>query len=69
MIANLFRISQMEEKLRKDYIQGAENATNVHYNVGREVRSAIDKIGGTMAEELPIMEKVYNKSKKNRRNV
>lgn len=57
MIANLFRISQTEEKLRKDQIQGAENATSVYYNVGREVRSAIEKIGGTMPEDLPTPEK------------
>lgn len=57
LIANLFRISQTEEKIRKDQIQGAENATSVHYNVGREVRSAIEKIGGTMPEDLPTPEK------------
>ena len=57
LIANLFRISQTEEKLRKDTIQGADKATNVHYNVGKEVRSAIEKIGGTMPEDLPTPEK------------
>ena len=48
LIANLFRISQTEEKLRKDKIQGADKATSVHYNVGKEVRTAIEKIGGIM---------------------
>ena len=57
LIANLFRISQTEEKLRKDHVQGAAAATSVHYNVGREVRSAIKKIGGTMPEDLPKPEK------------
>ena len=57
LIANLFRISQTEEKLRKDHIQGAENATETHYKVGREVRKAIEKIGGTMPEDLPTPEK------------
>ena len=57
LIANLFRISQTEEKLRKDTIQGADKATNVHYNVGKEVRTAIEKIGGTMPEDLPTPEK------------
>lgn len=57
LIANLFRISQTEEKLRKDQIQGAEKATSVHCNVGREVCSAIEKIGGTMPEDLPTPEK------------
>lgn len=57
LIANLFRISQTEEKLRKDSVKGAEKATSIHYNVGKEVRSAIKKIGGTMPEDLPTPEK------------
>lgn len=57
LIANLFRISQTEEKLRKDEICGADKATSVHYNVGKEVRAAIEKIGGTMPEDLPTPEK------------
>lgn len=57
LIANLFRISQTEEKLRKDDIHGADDATSVHYNVGKEVRTAIEKIGGTMPEDLPTPEK------------
>ena len=57
LIANLFRISQTEEKLRKDQVKGAEIATGVHYNVGKEVRTAIEKIGGTMPEDLPTPEK------------
>ena len=57
LIANLFRISQTEEKIRKDQVQGADEATTVHYNVGKEVRTAIEKIGGTMPEDLPTPEK------------
>ena len=57
LIANLFRISQTEEKLRKDKICGAEIATSVHYNVGKEVRTAIENIGGTTPENLPTPEK------------
>ena len=57
LIANLFRISQTEEKLRKDNIIGAEKATSTHYAVGREVRKAIEKIGGTMPKDLPTPEK------------
>lgn len=57
LIANLFRISQTEEKLRKDAVQGATAATSVHYNVGREVRAAIKNIGGTMPEDLSKPEK------------
>ena len=57
LIANLFRISQTEEKLRKDKVDDAETATKVHGAVGREVRKAIKEIGGTMPEDLPTPEK------------
>ncbi len=57
LIANLFRISQTEEKLRKDAVDTAKTATSVHYSVGKEVRTAIEKIGGTMPEDLPTPEK------------
>ena len=57
LVANLFRISQTDEKLRKDAVKGADAATSVHYNVGKEVRNAIEKIGGTMPEDLPTPEK------------
>lgn len=43
LIANLFRISQTEEKLRKDGVDSADTATAVHYKVGSEVREAIEK--------------------------
>ena len=57
LIANLFRISQTEEKLRKDNISDADTATSVHHSVGKEVRKAIEEIGGTMPEDLPTPEK------------
>ena len=57
LIANLFRISQTEEKLRKDEVDNAKTATSIHYSVGKEVRSAIEKIGGTLPEDLPTPEK------------
>ena len=57
LIANLFRISQTEEKLRKDQVEDANTATAVHYAVGNEVREAIRKIDGTMPEDLPTPEK------------
>ncbi len=52
LIANLFRISQTEQKLRKDNIQGEAEANNTHYNIGKNIREVIEKNGGTMPEEL-----------------
>ncbi|MCB7039959.1 MULTISPECIES: DNA damage-inducible protein D [Eubacteriales] len=57
LVANLFRISQTEEKLRKDEVSDAATATATHHSVGKEVRAAIEKIGGTMPENLPTPEK------------
>ena len=57
LIANLFRISQTEQKLRKDNIKGENNANKVHYNIGKIVRNAIKKAGGTLPEELPTPKK------------
>ena len=57
LIANLFRISQTNQKLINDNVQGEGNANDVHYNVGREVRNTIKRIGGTMPEDLPTPDK------------
>lgn len=57
LIANLFRISQTEEKLKKDKIHNCSKATSTHYEVGAKVRKAIEDIGGTMPEDLPTPEK------------
>lgn len=57
LAANLFRATQTEEKLRRDNIKGKENANNTHFNVGREVRNTIGRLGGTMPENLPTPDK------------
>ena len=54
LIANLFRISQTEEKLKKDKAATADAANEIHFIVGKEVRSTIQRVGGTMPEDLPI---------------
>lgn len=57
LAANLFRATQAEEKLRRDQVQGKENANATHYNVGRKVRKTIEELGGTMPEDLPTPNK------------
>ncbi len=57
LAANLFRATQTEEKLRRDNVQGKENANATHYAVGRKVRQTIEELGGTMPEDLPTPEK------------
>lgn len=53
LAANLFRATQTEAKLRRDHIQGKNEANRTHYNVGKEVRDTIERLGGTMPEDLP----------------
>ena len=69
LIANLFRISQTEQKLRKDNIATEKEANNTHYTIGKNIREVIAKNGGTMPEDLPTpkkslkqLEKENNKS-------
>lgn len=57
LAANLFRATQAEEKLRRENIQGKENANKTHYEVGAKVRKTIEELGGTMPEDLPTPEK------------
>ena len=57
LAANLFRITQTEDKLKKENIQGENNANKTHYEVGSEVRNAIKRLGGTMPEDLPTPNK------------
>ena len=57
LVANLFRISQTEQKLKKEEIKTERNANKTHYEVGRKIRDTIKEIGGTMPEDLPTPEK------------
>ena len=73
LIANLFRISQTEQKLRKDNVQGEKEANKTHYKIGKNIREVIAKNGGTMPEDLPTpkkslkqLEKEKNKQLKNK---
>jgi len=54
LAANLFRITQTDEKIRKDKIRGDDLASRAHFMVGGKVRQTIKDIGGTMPEDLPL---------------
>ena len=58
LAANLFRATQAEEKLRRENIQGKENANQTHFEVGKKVRETIAEIGGVMPEDLPVAENI-----------
>jgi len=58
LAANLFRITQTDDKIRNEKIKGEGHATFAHMIVGQKVRKTIQEIGGTMPEDLPIEENV-----------
>lgn len=57
LAANLFRATQAEAKLRREGIQGKDNANKAHFEVGKKVRQTIEELGGTMPENLPTPDK------------
>ena len=69
LIANLFRISQTEQKLRKENIMGESNANKTHYNVGKKIRDTIKELGGTMPEDLPTPTKSLKELEKENNKV
>ncbi len=58
LAANLFRITQTEEKLRSGAVVGKEAACEAHYEVGRKVRQTIKELSGIMPENLPVADDV-----------
>lgn len=68
LAANLFRATQTEEKLRRDHIQGKEEANKTHFEVGKKVRQTISELGGTMPEDLPTPEKSVKQIEKEHEN-
>lgn len=58
LIANQFRMSQTREKLKRENIRNQRDAIETHEVVGKEVRAAIAKIGGTLPENIPPAEHI-----------
>lgn len=58
LAANLFRATQAEDKLRRENIKGKTEANQTHYEVGVKVRKTIEELGGTMPEDLPVVESI-----------
>lgn len=64
LAANFFRVTQTEEKLRKEQIRGLQRAYATHYAVGRQVRDAMLKISGIAPEDLPVVESIRHAEKR-----
>ena len=55
--ANVFRISQTEELLKKQKEKAEKLANTTHYTIGKAIRRVIKELGGTMPEDLPTPNK------------
>jgi len=64
LIANLFRISQTEQKLKNENIKLENEANKNHYEVGSEIRNTIKRIWGMMSEDLSTTDKNLKELKK-----
>jgi DNA-damage-inducible protein D len=64
LAAHQFKVTQTRDMLVRDKIRGESAATKAHHDVGRKVREAIEKIGGTMPEDLPAEEPIKNVHKR-----
>ena len=69
LIANLFRISQTEQKLRRENISGESDANKVHYNMGSDIRKFIKNQGGTMPEDMPTPNKSLKELERERQEL
>ncbi len=64
LAANLFRITQTDDKINKENIVGENFANATHFEVGRKVRTAIKEIKGTLPENLPVEKHIKELKKK-----
>ena len=65
---NIFRIDQTDAKLKRDNVDNEYTANSVHYEIGREVRNSIKRLGGTMQKSLPTSDKSLKELEKENKN-
>lgn len=64
LVANLFRASQADAKIKRENIIGEIETNNAHNLVGQKVRNTIKTLGGTMPENLPKFENIKTAKKR-----
>jgi DNA-damage-inducible protein D len=64
LAANQFRMTQAREKLARDGVRTEQKAILTHEQVGKEVRAAIQRIGGTPPEHIPPAESIKQVEKR-----
>lgn len=64
LAANQFRMTQTRDKLARDGIRNQQHAIQAHEQVGKEVRAAIERIGGDRPENIPAAEHIKEVEKR-----
>ncbi len=64
LAANQFRMTQTRDKLARDKVRNQTQAIQTHEQVGKEVRDAIKRIGGTLPEQIPLAEHIKEVEKR-----
>lgn len=64
LAANQFRMTQTRDKLARERISNQQQAIRTHEEVGKEVRAAIERIGGTPPEQIPPAEHIKEVEKR-----
>lgn len=64
LAANQFRMTQTRDKLMRENIKDQARAIRTHESVGKEVRDAIERIGGAMPENIPPAEHIKTVEKR-----
>lgn len=65
----LYNGETADAKLKRDKVDNEYTANSVHYEVGREVRESIKRLGGTMPENLPTPNKSLKKLEKDNKKL
>ena len=58
LAANQFRMTQTRDKLARENISNQQHAIQAHQQVGKEIRAAIARIGGTPPEKIAPAEHI-----------
>ncbi len=64
LAANLFRITQTEEKIKNQGLRGQQRLEHAAHEVGQKVRTTMASISGTEPEHLPLVEHIKDVKKK-----
>lgn len=67
LAANWFRITQTDEKLKKEKVNNEDVACDTHLSVGKAVRKTMIEISGTAPESLPTPNKSIKQIERERR--